>query len=401
MKGIAVINRVAVFLALSSLVPMVSGAAPGRVSDALNRRAEKALRKGTAFLAKIQNPDGSYGTHKHPAISALCAIGLHASPADDMAVRDAAVDRAMTYALGFAQDDGSIFPKSKHEEAKNKSAYYPNYSTSICLLAMATINKAEYVPLMRKARAYLKGTQFKDKDSVDFGGIGYGKTTRADLSNGAWAAEALYYTEYLDREPHNSDPAAAAATRQMWTDFADFVARCQSLKATNPSENVSEHPDDVGGFFYRPNESKAGSRGGSTDTSSLISSGSMTYAGLKSLLYAHVERDDPRVKGAMHYLLGHYDLAENPGMGKQGMYYYYHAMSKALGAYGQDTLTLRDGRRVNWRDDLLQVLLEQQNADGSWVNEHGRFMESLPELATAYTMVSVKIAKGQPVLNAR
>ena len=39
-------------------------------------------------------------------------------------------------------------------------------------------------------------------------------------------------------------------------------------------------------------------------------------------------------------------------MGVQGLYYYYQAMSKALSAMGIDTLTLENGRKVDWRDEL-------------------------------------------------
>ena len=61
----------------------------------------------------------------------------------------------------------------------------------------------------------------------------------------------------------------------------------------------------------------------------------MTYAGLKSFLYAGVSKDDPRVKGAVDWIRRHYTLEENPGMGKAGLYYYYHTFAKAMDALGQ------------------------------------------------------------------
>ena len=42
----------------------------------------------------------------------------------------------------------------------------------------------------------------------------------------------------------------------------------------------------------------------------------MTYAGLKSFLYAGVGKDDPRVKAAIGWVRRHYTLSENPGQGQ-------------------------------------------------------------------------------------
>ena len=62
----------------------------------------------------------------------------------------------------------------------------------------------------------------------------------------------------------------------------------------------------------------------------------MTYAGLKSMIYAGVRPDDPRVKAALKWIDMHYDLKSNPGMGDAGLYYYYHTFAKALDALGYD-----------------------------------------------------------------
>ena len=58
----------------------------------------------------------------------------------------------------------------------------------------------------------------------------------------------------------------------------------------------------------------------------------MTYAGLKSMIYAGVSPDDPRVKAAHEWIRKNYTLEQNPGMGDAGLYYYYHTFAKALSA---------------------------------------------------------------------
>jgi len=82
-------------------------------------------------------------------------------------------------------------------------------------------------------------------------------------------------------------------------------------------------------------------------------------------------------------------------MGKQGLFYYYHTMAKGLSAAGMDTLELGDGKKVNWREELVKKLLNLQNADGSWSNDNGRFMEKDPVLVTAYSLIALEyIARG-------
>jgi len=78
-------------------------------------------------------------------------------------------------------------------------------------------------------------------------------------------------------------------------------------------------------------------------------------------------------------------------MKKEGLYYYYHTMAKALSAAGIETLTLKDGTRVNWRQNLARRLLDLQREDGSWVNESGRFWEKDPNLVTSYATIALEI----------
>src|SRR5947209_8236045 len=79
----------------------------------------------------------------------------------------------------------------------------------------------------------------------------------------------------------------------------------------------------------------------------------MTYAGLKSMIYAGLTPDDERVKAAIGWLKKHYDLDNNPGLGDQGLYYYYQTFAKALSALGQDTFIDDKGVTHDWRKDLI------------------------------------------------
>jgi squalene-hopene/tetraprenyl-beta-curcumene cyclase len=117
----------------------------------------------------------------------------------------------------------------------------------------------------------------------------------------------------------------------------------------------------------------------------------MSYAGLLSFIYAQVDKNDPRVKAVIDWLSKNYTLEENPGMGQDGLYYYLHTMAKALSTTGIDTLTMKDGRKINWRQDLARKLLDLQREDGSWVNKSGRWWERDPHLVTAYATITLEI----------
>jgi squalene-hopene/tetraprenyl-beta-curcumene cyclase len=77
-------------------------------------------------------------------------------------------------------------------------------------------------------------------------------------------------------------------------------------------------------------------------------------------------------------------------MGPQGLFYYFHTMSKALILYGVDDLPLAKGSKVNWRHDLAMKLINLQQRDGSWENSNGRWWEKDPALVTAYALLTLE-----------
>ena len=50
------------------------------------------------------------------------------------------------------------------------------------------------------------------------------------------------------------------------------------------------------------------------------------------------------------------------------------------------------GREHVWRHELIEQLAKDQKPDGSWVNEADRWMEGLPALTTAYSMLALEAA---------
>lgn len=361
-----------------------------KVDETLLREAHAALRRGTNYLLGKQAENGSWGGFGgHPAVTGLVCMALHGpGVADNAEARAAAVERGRTYILQFVQEDGSIWLKGREKE-------YPNYTTAVCLTMLALINREEDIPVMRAARKYIMGSQVDDPDSPFHGGIGYGSAGpgNPDLSNTQWALEALYMTDFLDQEPLAESPADQQRSELAWRNAVQFLTKLQQVPETNDMQWVVKDKDDpnYGGFVYKPDESKAG-----VDNETLRSYGSMTYAGLKSMIYARVDKkDDLRIKAAVEWAARHYTLDENPGMEAQGHYYYLHTFAKAHAVLGEETIKLTDGREASWRTDLVKKMLELQKSEGEWFNDrHARWWESNAEMVTAYALLSLQAALG-------
>jgi squalene-hopene/tetraprenyl-beta-curcumene cyclase len=168
------------------------------------------------------------------------------------------------------------------------------------------------------------------------------------------------------------------------------VERCQNLKGSNDQPWASDDPAQKGGFIYEPGQSKAGEVQTADGKTALRSYGSISYAGMLSFIYAGLTPEDPRVKAVLKWLGENYTVDENPGMGQKGLYYYFQTMSKALAIADVDHLVTKDGKKVDWKEDLARKILNVQLGNGSWKNDTGSFMESNDVLDTAYTLLSLE-----------
>lgn len=153
---------------------------------------------------------------------------------------------------------------------------------------------------------------------------------------------------------------------------------------------------DDGGFYYEIPLTKidpSTSDERYTADGGLRSYGPMGYTGLKSMIFAGLNKDDPRVKAALQWITDHYDIENNPGMGSAGLYYYYHTFTAGLSAAGITTLTDNEGADHDWKADLIAELAERQNEDGSWSNDNSRWFENDKSLATAFSLMALSYCK--------
>ncbi len=344
------------------------------------------------------NPDGP----SFPAVSGLVLTGMLMDPKID--ARDQSVARGIRYILSHRQPDGGIY-----------DGILPNYNTAICLSALALVHDADAGAAIQGGIALLKSQQYHGAETADieapdftepvpeshpyYGGVGYGNHGRPDLSNLGFFLQALHDTGVSAEDPAFQRALVFLQRTQMHGEindqpYADGSTQGGFIYATVPDR------ESIDGF---PGQSQAGAMqetlaDGSTQTR-LRAYGSMTYTGFKSLIFADLARDDPRVVAARGWIAENYTLDENPGLGPQGLYYYYLALARALDAWGEDEIRTRDPetgetRAINWREDLIDALAELQEDDGGFAVRHERWMEGDRTLITAYALIALQIATG-------
>ena len=342
---------------------------------------KRAIEKGLNWLNAEQNStSGHWGEMDYPALTALVLRANIGSPDYTRSVQiSSTIKNGFEFIISKVQSDGGIYGKG-----------LASYNTSICLMALMQARDSKFESIISGARKFLVNQQsdFDKKgefDNVFDGGVGYGSTwAHSDLSNTHLAMEALYYAKktFQSKETEEMDLD--------WDAAISFVSKCQNLKSSNKEEWVSEEEEDKGGFVYFPGSSMAGDRETSDGKKVLRSYGSMSYAGLLSFIYADMDIDDPRVKSARDWLSKNYSVEENPGLGKQGLYYYYHTMSKALSLSGIEKIEDENGIARDWRKELALKLINLQTPTGLWTNENGRWWEKDPILATCYALLSLE-----------
>ncbi len=506
-------------------VPVASSRAPKDAADGAIkivegmplRSASEQAAKAIAYLRSVQDEKtGGWAIPPQgptfPAITALVLTGMLMEPG--MTAEDPAVKRAVEFILSKQQEDGGIYDQ-----------LLPSYNTAISISALAKLPRTpELQERIDRAVAFLKTLQYGegaqvrdgfaenaavvDRSHAFYGGWGYGRHGRPDLSNSGWAIEALKdagvdpsdaafqravvflrRTQMIDApmngkaggEPINDMPYAAGSSQGGFiyatsvnrdtigsgqSQAGEFVESMSGgpgvigtvrlgkgpdgkpilltnneverriqlylKQSTDPAvhdqagnfmvvlgpsgdgmsassftvhfaitepekvrtilwDTLSQELENAAAVQVRPVEQWQG-------VSHLRAYGSMTYAGFKSLLYAGLKKGDPRVDAALGWIQKNYTLEENPGLGTDGMYYYYVVLARALHAMGQPTLeAAAPGGEIatrHWGADLAARLSILQNDDGSFRSVDDRWMEDNPVLITAYSLVALQHARG-------
>ena len=195
----------------------------------LRSRYERTVSRAIDFLRKSQNEDGSFSPELGPGITALAATSLLRQ---GIPHQDPVVAGALRYLEGFGQEDGGIY---------RPGSFYRNYETCLAILCFSEVTDGRYAELIDRARDFVAGIQWDESEdkrlsSPSYGGAGYGKHKRPDLSNTSFFIEALRAAGVDE----NDDAIQRALI---------FVSRTQNYESqynTLPFSN--KNPD--GGFYY-------------------------------------------------------------------------------------------------------------------------------------------------------
>lgn len=357
---------------------------PSQAKDeytSIKEEIRQAIARGNSWLVDQQKETGHWDDEGLPAFTALALTALIRDPnLDPSAEMPEHLHKGFEWLVAQQKEDGGIYNRGLSV-----------YNTATSLSALASAPKGSFDIAIVNARRHLIQNQWDigepgKNDNKNDGGVGYGSSNdHTDMSNTYLALEALALSDNVIEDGQFGDQPDLD-----WDAALTFLSRSQNLTETNDQEWASDDPNNKGGFIYTPGDSKAGTEETPDGKVALRSYGSISYAGLLSLVYAKLSPDDPRVVAVKEWLGRNYTMEENPNMGAEGLYYYYQAMAKALNAAGINKLPLEDGSTADWRKDLGGKLLSIQRSNGSWVNDNGRWMESNPVLVTAYTVMALE-----------
>jgi len=352
--------------------------APGQLGESLRNEANVAVRKGLDWLVSSQRPDGSWSDTNFPALTALAVWPFIQS---DHPAKAEVIRKATSFLRSFVQKDGGIY----RDIPGRKGGGLSNYNTAICMTVLHATGNPELTTIVQNARAFLAGTQHFGDDEYN-GGFGYDKDTKrayTDLLNTYYTVQAMRLTQDVE----DKRPAGEKKADINWAETVKFIERMQ-----NKPESGDE---DSGGFTYNPTDPKGGPFTNQAGKIVFRSYGSITYAGMLALVYANVSRDDVRVVSALDWASKHWTVEENPGMGQEGLFFFYSVLTRALSAAQVDMIQKPGKDFVDWRAEVVKKVVSLQkieNGLGYWMNDVNRYWESDRILVTAYSLMALQMA---------
>ena len=408
------LSRPLLALSLLAISPPAHRAAADEpaVESLPQQAAEIAIQRGFDWLTRVQQDSGAWSNTNFPALTAMPLWAMVRSEREDLLPN---MLRATAFILSCVKESGPEKGAIYQPVEGRRGGGLSNYNTALSAIALHAVQNSplfattdttnvfqNLVPILLDARAFMASSQYLG-ESLHYGGMGYDPPTErsyADLSNSYIGYEAMRMTQDLEEFRPGS-----ARVDLNWEAAITFLQRVQNLPEYNDRPWATEDPAEKGGFAYRPDTFRE-DFGAFTDEDGILryrSAKTMTYAGLLSYLYAGIDKDDPRIEAALDWIRANWnpnlpnrnpELAGTPSeMG--GYYYYLIALTRALDAYGEETITLPDGTQINWRNEVISAIVARQQEEGFWINEYGRYWEADPVLVTAYSLLALQNALGR------
>jgi hypothetical protein len=372
---------------------------------------KEAIDSGVAWLAAQQKLDGSWGTGGATvaktglAVVKLCehavdskyGYGL-ASPFDPAYPYHENVEKGLDYI--FANAHIIIIGMQTHgnpdtdgdgigvcfEDVDYWGRPVPIYTTGIALMAIATSRAPDRV--VDVPGSPVNGWKYKDvvQDAVDYmawaqtdwgygrGGWNYeamdNSGERSDQSNTGWATFGLGFAESAEYGFVCTVPDFVKKELNIWIDYIQ--------------NDVDGDTNDGGAGYTDPN-----------CWVNILKTGHLIYM----MAFVGDTAATPRVKDAVAYIVRHWnDANDDPGWrGWPGGVASYHATFNVM--KGLTALGIQKIDEIDWQSEFEDVLVAQQNPDGSWPvcvwSDGERILSTEWALLTLQKVVPRKLTPGK------
>ena len=312
------------FLAASTALAAGCAVRRGFAQDAAPdpKQYEATVNKAIDFLrVKGQAADGSFSKQVGIGVTALAVTGLlrHGRSPDDPTRR---------------QRPQVPRKRPAHRRHPPPNGRLKTYETCVAVVCLEEANRGgTYDEILKKADKFLKEIPF---DAAE----GHDPAASISAEPATAAKDGLTSPTRLTSSTPSKPPATARMTEAIKNALV-FVNRCQNLESAHNTRRSPTRSTTAASTTPLPGRGDDADKDGG-----LRSYGAMSYSGLKSMIFAGVKEDDPRVKAVVKWIGKNYDLKTHPGQGNSGLFYYYHTFAKALDTFGHDTIEDDKGQRT-------------------------------------------------------
>lgn len=330
---------------------------------------EQSIVKGLEWLAGQQNPDGSWGTSDLVARTGLAVLKFETraietgftSPFDPAYPYHTNVEDGLNFIFSQAQYISIDAQPHGNPDVigDGKGLYFNagghnNYTAGIALMAVAgstTPDRTVTIPgdiapiTYGKAAQYLADYLAWAQTDTGFGRGGWDYSyhddsgDRSDNSISGWVVTGLIFAESPVFKFNTIIPAFVKSELNLWIDYIQ--------------NKIAASTDEGGSGYDSP-----------TYWVNILKTGSL----IQQLAFVGDPLASQRVQKAIDYIVRHWNdpTGEGPGLpgwnGTPAEYQATFTMMKGLTSYGVDII----GQNINWFDEVSTVIVDQQNADGSW-----------------------------------
>lgn len=331
--------------------------------------AQDAVLRGLDWFADRQTLDGGWSASV--GLTGLITLCFTTAGFDH-------TNRTVARALGYLRN-------FYNPEEGTVTDAFPNYDTSIALMAMITAGDPQDTGRVLDLADFVEDFQFPANPWYNtteewYVGGWPNNAGLPDVSNTQFAVLGLMFADLYSLDYTVPD--------DLWSRTVGFVRSCQNWPDVNEmpwahNESLPSYGD--GGMVYNAYRSRT-----PLGEQMFESYGSITAGGLFSYLVAGHDPRNPEVQAARDWLEGEYNLEVNPRMIGKGLYYYLWSQARTVAISTQDWVVDGSGKLHDPRVEAADYFMDRQSTTGGWPgNPEIGWREEEPELAGVYALLTI------------